>query len=132
MSVSDPIADMLTKVRNAAQAGHESVDISTSKLKLEIVKILKNEGYIKNFKKVTQDGLNIIRVSLKYDDENKSVIHGIQKISTPGRRVYSGYKDMPRVFNGYGTVIVSTSIGVTTGKKAVEKLVGGELLCKVW
>ena len=73
MSVSDPIADMLTKVRNAAQAGHESVDISTSKLKLEIVKILKNEGYIKNFKKVTQDGLNIIRVSLKYDDENKSV-----------------------------------------------------------
>lgn len=132
MSVSDPIADMLTKVRNAAQAGHESVDISTSKLKLEIVKILKNEGYIKNFKKVTQDGLNIIRVSLKYDDENKSVIHGIQKISTPGRRVYSGYKDMPRVYNGYGTVIVSTSIGVTTGKKAVEKLVGGELLCKVW
>lgn len=132
MSVSDPIADMLTKVRNAAQAGHESVDISTSKLKLEIVKILKNEGYIKNFKKVTQDGLNIIRVSLKYDDQNKSVIHGIQKISTPGRRVYSGYKDMPRVYNGYGTVIVSTSIGVTTGKKAVEKLVGGELLCKVW
>ena len=132
MSVSDPIADMLTKVRNAAQAGHESVDISTSKLKLEIVKILKNEGYIKNFKKVTQDGLNIIRVSLKYDDQNKSVIHGIQKISTPGRRVYSGYKDMPRVFNGYGTVLVSTSIGVTPGKKAVEKLVGGELLCKVW
>ncbi len=132
MSVSDPIADMLTKVRNAAQAGHESVDISTSKLKLEIVKILKNEGYIKNFKKVTQDGMNIIRVSLKYDDQNKSVIHGLQKISTPGRRVYTGYKDMPRVFNGYGTVIVSTSIGVTTGKKAVEKLVGGELLCKVW
>ena len=132
MSDSDPIADMLTKVRNAAQAGHESVDISTSKLKLEIVKILKNEGYIKNFKKVTQDGMNIIRVSLKYDDQNKSVIHGLQKISTPGRRVYTGYKDMPRVFNGYGTVIVSTSIGVTTGKKAVEKLVGGELLCKVW
>ena len=132
MSVSDPIADMLTKVRNAAQAGHESVDISTSKLKLEIVKILKNEGYIKNFKKVTQDGLNIIRVSLKYDDENKSVIHGIQKISTPGRRVYSGYKDMPRVFNGYGTVIVSTSIGVTTGKKAAEKMVGGELVCTIW
>ena len=132
MSVSDPIADMLTKVRNAAQAGHESVDISTSKLKLEIVKILKNEGYIKNLKKVTQDGLNIIRVSLKYDDENKSVIHGIQKISTPGRRVYSGYKDMPRVFNGYGTVIVSTSIGVTTGKKAAEKMVGGELVCTVW
>ncbi|MCQ2593657.1 MAG: 30S ribosomal protein S8 [Treponemataceae bacterium] len=132
MSVSDPVADMLTKVRNAVSAGHEKVDIPTSKLKLEIVKILKTEGYIKNFKKISQDGSNVIRVFLKYDENNKSVIHGIQKISTPGRRVYSGYKDMPRVFNGYGTIIVSTSIGVTTGKKAAEKLVGGELLCKVW
>ncbi len=132
MSVSDPVADMLTKVRNAVSAGHEKVDIPTSKLKLEIVKILKTEGYIKNFKKISQDGTNVIRVFLKYDENNKSVIHGIQKISTPGRGVYSGYKDMPRVFNGYGTIIVSTSIGVTTGKKAAEKLVGGELLCKVW
>ncbi len=132
MSVSDPIADMLTKVRNAAMARHEKVDVSTSKLKLEIVKILKTEGYIKNFKKVTQDGLNVIRIFLKYDDSNTPVIHGIKKVSTPGRRVYSGYKDMPRVYNGYGTVIVSTSLGVTTGKKAVEKMVGGELLCTVW
>ena len=132
MSVSDPVADMLTKVRNAVAAGHEKVDIPTSKLKLEIVKILKTEGYIKNFKKISQDGSNVIRVFLKYDENNKSVIHGLQKISTPGRRVYSGYKDMPRVFNGYGTIIVSTSIGVTTGKKATEKLVGGELICKVW
>lgn len=132
MSVSDPIADMLTKVRNAAMAGHEKVDISTSKLKLEIVKILKTEGYIKNFKKVNQDGLNFIRIFLKYDEKETPVIHGIQKISTPGRRVYSGYKDLPRVYNGYGTVIVSTSLGVTTGKKAAEKLVGGELICTVW
>lgn len=132
MSVSDPIADMLTKVRNAARAGHEKVDISTSKLKLEIVKILKNEGYIKNFKKVNQDGLSIIRVFLKYDEKNESVIHGIKKISTPGRRVYSGYQDLPRIYNGYGTIIVSTSLGVTTGKKAAEKLVGGELICTVW
>ena len=132
MSVSDPIADMLTKVRNAAMARHEKVDISTSKLKLEIVKILKTEGYIKNFKKVTQDGVNFIRVFLKYDDNNEPVIHGLKKISTPGRRVYSGYKDLPRVYNGYGTVIVSTSLGVTTGKKAAEKLVGGELICTVW
>lgn len=132
MSVSDPIADMLTKVRNAAMAGHEKVDISTSKLKLEIVKILKTEGYIKNFKKVSQDGLNCIRIFLKYDDNNQPVIHGLKKISTPGRRVYSGYKDLPRVYNGYGTVIVSTSLGVTTGKKAAEKLVGGELICTVW
>ena len=132
MSVSDPIADMLTKVRNAVQARHEKVDVPTSKLKLEIVKILKTEGYIKNFKKVQEDGKNIIRIFLKYDDSNNSVIHGVEKISTPGRRVYSGYKDLPRIYNGLGTLIVSTSAGVTTGKKASEKMVGGELVCKVW
>ena len=132
MSVSDPIADMLTKVRNAVQARHEKVDVPTSKLKLEIVKILKTEGYIKNFKKVQEEGKNIIRIFLKYDDSNNPVIHGVEKISTPGRRVYSGYKDLPRVYNGYGTIIVSTSSGVTTGKKATEKMVGGELVCTVW
>ena len=132
MSVSDPIADMLTKVRNAVRARHEQVDVPPSKLKLEIVKILKTAGYIKNFKKVTQDSSNVIRIFLKYDDENVPVIHDLQKVSTPGRRVYAGYKDLPRVYNGYGTVIVSTSAGVTTGKKAAEKMVGGELICTVW
>ena len=132
MSVSDPIADMLTKVRNAAMARHEKVDAPASKLKLEIVKILKTEGYIKNFKKINQDGLNCIRIFLKYDESNAPVIHGLQKVSTPGRRVYSGYKDLPRVHNGYGTVIVSTSQGVTTGKRAAEQMVGGELICTIW
>ena len=132
MSTSDPIADMLTKVRNAVQARHEKVDVSTSKLKLEIVKILKTEGYIKNFKKVQEEGHSIIRIFLKYDEANAPVSHGIEKISTPGRRIYSGYKELPRVLNGYGTLIVSTSSGVTTGKKASEKMVGGELVCKVW
>ena len=132
MSTSDPIADMLTKVRNAVQARHEKVDVSTSKLKLEIVKILKTECYIKNFKKVQEEGHSIIRIFLKYDEANAPVIHGIEKISTPGRRIYSGYKELPRVLNGYGTLIVSTSSGVTTGKKASEKMVGGELVCKVW
>lgn len=132
MSVSDPIADMLTKVRNAVQARHENVDVPTSKLKLEIVKILKTEGYIKNFKKVQEGSKNVIRIVLKYDDANASVIHGLEKVSTPGRRVYSGYKDLPRVYNGFGTLIVSTSVGVTTGKKAAEKQVGGEVICKVW
>lgn len=132
MSVSDPVADMLTKVRNAVMARHEKVDIPASKLKLEIVKILKTEGFIKNFKKVNQEGLNCIRVFLKYDEKNTPVIHGIEKVSTPGRRVYSSYKDLPRVYNGYGTLIVSTSLGVTTGKKALEKQVGGELICTVW
>ena len=132
MSASDPVADMLTKIRNAAQARHEKVDIPVSKLKLEIVKILKIEGFIKNFKKVQEDGHSVIRILLKYDDQNESVIHGLEKISTPGRRVYSGYKDMPRVMNGYGIVIVSTSSGVITVRKAKEKMVGGELVCKVW
>ena len=132
MSASDPVADMLTKVRNAAVARHEKVDIPASKLKLEIVKIMKTEGYIKNFKKVQEDGKSVIRIILKYDDSNNPVIHGVKKISTPGRRVYSGYKDLPRVFNGYGTIIVSTSSGVTTGKKASEKMVGGELICSIW
>jgi small subunit ribosomal protein S8 len=132
MSVSDPVADMLTKIRNGSMAKFEKVDINPSKIKLEIIKILKNEGYIKNFKKMTQDDREFIRVFLKYDDKQSPVIHGIKKISTPGRRVYSGYRKMPRILNGYGTLIVSTSAGVTTGRKAAEKRVGGELICSVW
>ena len=132
MSASDPVADMLTKVRNAAMARHEKVDVPASKLKLEIVKILKTEGYIKNFKKIQEEGKNTLRIFLKYDEENNPGIHGVKKISTPGRRVYSGYKDLPRVYNGYGTIIVSTSAGVTTCKKATEKMVGGELVCTIW
>ncbi|MDA3951084.1 MAG: 30S ribosomal protein S8 [Spirochaeta sp.] len=132
MSVSDPVADMLTKIRNGSMAKFEKVDINPSKIKLEIIKILKNEGYIKNFKKMSQDDREVIRVFLKYDDRQGPVIHGIQKISSPGRRVYSGYRKMPRVLNGYGTLIVSTSTGVTTGRKAAEKRVGGELICSVW
>jgi len=132
MSLSDPIADMLTKIRNGSMAKFEKVDIPTSKLKLEIIKILKNEGYIKTFKKAGQDNKSQIRIFLKYDYSLKPVIHGIEKISRPGRRVYAGYRKMPRIINGYGTLIVSTSVGVTTGKKAVEKAVGGELICSIW
>lgn len=132
MSISDPVADMLTKIRNAVSAKFEKVDIRPSKIKMEIIKILKNEGFIKNFKKVTQDGYDVIRVFLKYDENQEAIIHGIKSVSTPGRRVYSGYKTMPRVFNGFGTVIVSTSAGVTTGKKAVANKVGGEIICTVW
>ena len=132
MSVSDPVADMLTKIRNAGMAKHEKVDVPTSKLKLEIVKILKTEGFIKNFKKSNQDGASVIRVFLKYDDASSPIIHGIKRVSTPGRRVYMGYKNMPRVLNGYGILIVSTSQGVTTGRKAAEKKVGGEIICTVW
>jgi small subunit ribosomal protein S8 len=132
MSVTDPVADMLTKIRNANMARFEKVDISTSKLKLEITKILKNEGYIKNFKKVVQDEKSYLRIFLKYKEDGNPIIHGIKRVSKPGRRMYRGYKQMPRVFNGYGTLIISTSVGVTTGRKAVEKKVGGEMLCTVW
>jgi small subunit ribosomal protein S8 len=132
MAVSDPVADMLTKIRNANREKFDRVDVPTSKLKLEVVKILKNEGYIKNFKKIAQESRNIIRIFLKYDVTMEPVIHGIQKLSKPGRRIYSGYKRLPRVLNGYGTIIVSTSTGVTTGRKAAEKKVGGELICSVW
>lgn len=133
MAISDPVADMLTKIRNASMAKHEKVEVTTSKLKLQIVKILKNEGYIKNFKKVvSKNGINSIRIFLKYDDNQMPVLHGITRISTPGRRVYSGYRDLPRVYNGYGVVVVSTSSGVITGKKARENKVGGELICSIW
>ncbi len=133
MAISDPVADMLTKIRNASMAKHEKVEIPTSKMKLQIVKILKNEGYVKNFKKVVnKDGVNTIRVFLKYDDKQNPVLHGIDRVSTPGRRVYSGYRDMPRVYNGYGVVVVSTSTGIITGKKASEKKIGGELICTIW
>ena len=127
MAVSDPIADMLTKIRNASRAGFDRVDIIPSKLKLEIIKVMKNEGYVKNFKKIQQDGKNYIRLFLKYDETEKPIIHGIEKISTPGRRIYSGYKEMPRVRNGYGTIVVSTSSGVTTGRKQPKKELAASL-----
>ena len=132
MAVTDPIADMLTKIKNASAAGHESVNIRPSRVKLEIIKILKIEGYIRNFKKINADGHTSICVFLKYDGQLQPIIQGIERISKPGRRIYSGYRSMPRVLNGYGTLVVSTSSGVTTGRKARERQAGGELICKVW
>jgi len=132
MSVSDPVADMLTTIRNAAAVRSERVDIRLSRLKMEIIKILKNEGYVKNFKKITQGKDDVVRILMKYDEEKNPIIHGIKSVSTPGRRVYSGYRNMPRVYNGLGTVIVSTSAGVITGKKAAAGKVGGEIICTVW
>ncbi|HBD92820.1 MAG: 30S ribosomal protein S8 [Spirochaetes bacterium GWF1_31_7] len=132
MACHDPIADMLTKIRNAIMAKHESVSFFISNEKLEIIKILKNEGYIKNFKKLSEESKNQVKLFLKYNDKNEPAILGIQRISTPGRRIYKGCKDMPRIMNGMGTVIVSTSTGITTAKKAVERNVGGEILCYVW
>lgn len=132
MSMTDPVADMMAKIRNAGMAGHESVDIVPSKFKLEIIKTLKTEGYLRNFKRVGQDGQGPVRIYLKYDDDQKPVIRGMERISKPGRRVYQNYRSMPRILNGYGTLIVSTSFGVITGRKAAQQQVGGELICSVW
>ena len=132
MASHDIIGDMLAKIKNAITARHEYVDVIPSKEKVEIIKILKNEGYIKNFRKIVENEKQFTRIFLKYDESGKSVIDGIMRISKPGRRIYKGYKDMPRLYNGTGTVIVSTSAGITTGRKAIEKKIGGEILCTVW
>lgn len=134
MSVSDPIADMITKIRNASRAGHEKVEIPGSKLKVEIVKIFKNEGFIKNFKLADDGKQGIIKIFLKYvANSNKTpVINDIQRVSKSGRRQYVGKDDIPRVFNGMGTCIVSTSHGVLTDRKAREQGVGGEVMCYIW
>ena len=132
MSASDPVADMLTKIRNASMAGLESTEVPSSKSKIEIVKIMKEEGYIADYKEVERNSFKFIDIYLKYDDKKNPVLRGVEKLSTPGRRIYSGYKELPRVFNGFGTIVVSTSKGIVTGKKAKNERVGGELICQFW
>ena len=132
MTMTDPIADMLTRIRNALGASHETVDIPSSKLKVSIAKVLKSEGYIKNFK-IVSDGRNrLIRVFLKYDEEGSPVIDGIERVSKPSRRIYSGCNEIPMVLKGYGISIVSTSTGIMTDRQARKTRVGGEILCSVW
>ncbi|MBI4746076.1 MAG: 30S ribosomal protein S8 [Deltaproteobacteria bacterium] len=132
MSMTDPVADMLTRIRNASKAKHEKVDIPSSTLKAEVARILKEEGYIKNVKMVADAKQGIIRVFLKYSPASEGVITGIERVSTPGRRMYAGTEEIPKVLNGFGIAIVSTSKGLMTDKAAREANVGGELLCKVW
>ena len=132
MQITDPIADMLTRIRNAGSAKHATVDIPSSKMKKAIAEILLEEGYIKNFQ-IINDGLQgIIRVTLKYTDNRAQVITGLRRVSKPGLRIYSNCKDMPKVMKGLGIAIVSTSKGVMTDKKARELNVGGEVLAFVW
>jgi small subunit ribosomal protein S8 len=132
VSLSDPIADMLTVIRNANRGKKEKVDIPASKLKMEIIKIFKNEGYIKNFKLIDENSKSYIRIYLKYTPGGEAVIHNLQKVSKPGLRVYRRKSDLPRIYNGFGTSIISTSKGVLTDKKAREQQVGGEVLCYIW
>jgi len=130
--MTDPIADMLTRIRNGSKAKLEKVDIPSSKLKLEIAKILKDEGYIKNLKMVKDRRQGVIRVYLKYTDEEVPVIQGIKRISRPGCRMYAGNDAIPKVLAGLGVAILSTPKGIQTGKQAKKDNVGGEVLCHVW
>ena len=132
MSMTDPIADMLTRIRNALRASHELVDIPSSKLKIEIAKVLKSEGYIKNLKIVSDGRRRLLRIFLKYDDEGVPVIGGLKRVSKPSCRVYRGYGEIPKVLNGYGINIVSTSKGLVTDKEARKRHDGGEILCSIW
>ncbi len=137
MSVNDPIADMLTRIRNALMVGHQMVALPSSKLKVAIAKILKEEGYIASFETVegTITGQKVLRIRLKYVGERrdrKSVITGLERISRPGRRVYTNKREIPWVLSGMGIAIVSTPKGVMTGQRARQIGVGGEILCKIW
>jgi len=133
MTMSDPIADMLTRIRNANAAKHDTVDVPASKMKLAIAEILLEEGYIKNFEVVEDGVFKTMHITLKYGaDKNEKIISGIKRISKPGLRVYAGKEDMPRVLGGLGIAIISTNQGVITDKKARELGVGGEVLAFVW
>jgi small subunit ribosomal protein S8 len=132
MAISDPVADMLTRIRNAAKAKFNSVDIPGSTLKTEVAKILKSEGFIRNYKFLKDGKQGILRVYLKYGEGQSNVIWKLKRISKPSRRVYVRCKDIKPVYNGLGIAILSTSIGVITDKKARQERVGGEILCHVW
>lgn len=132
MSVTDPIADMLTRIRNAATAGHPSVLVPASRLKISIARILKEEGFIKDYEVLGGSVQKTIKLYLIYGEEKEPAIRGLERKSKPGRRVYMPTKEIPRVYGGVGITILSTSQGVMTGQQARHKGVGGELICYVW
>lgn len=132
MGMTDPIADMLTRIRNANTAHHEMVEVPTSKIKVEIAKILKEEGYIRDYQVVKANNHDAIRVEMKYGPNKERVITGIKRISKPGLRVYAKKDEIPRVLGGLGIAILSTSKGWMTNKRALREGVGGEVICFVW
>ena len=132
MQMSDVIADMLTRIRNANDAKHATVDIPASNMKKSIADILVEEGYVKGYQIVENGSQGLIRITLKYAEGKQKVIRGIRRVSKPGLRIYAGYEDMPKVMNGLGIAIVSTSKGIMTDKKARSLKVGGEVLAFVW
>ena len=130
--VTDPIADLLTRIRNAIMANHKRVIIPISKIKVKVVEILKREGYIKNYQFIKHEEKGYIRVYLKYDEEGSSTIAGLKRISKPGLRVYVNTKNIPKVLNGLGVAIISTNKGVITDYDCRNNSVGGEVLCHIW
>ena len=132
MHITDPIADMLTRIRNANNAKHDTVDVPASNMKKAIAQILLEEGYIKNFQLIDDGTQGVIHITLKYNAGKEKVLSGLRRVSKPGLRVYAGADELPRVLRGLGTAIVSTSKGVMTDKKAREAHVGGEVLAFVW
>jgi small subunit ribosomal protein S8 len=132
MSMTDPVSDMLTRIRNATTVRHDRTDVPASKMKLEIAKILKQEGFIRTFKLLEEGPQGLLRIYLKYADDGEPAIHGMRRISKPGRRVYRGADDLPKVRNGLGVAVVSTNRGVLTDEQARGLRVGGEVLCEVW
>ena len=132
MQITDPIADLLTRIRNANTQKHETVDCPSSKMKESIVEILANEGYIKGYQIIEDGKQNVIRMTLKYSPSGERVISGLKRVSKPGLRYYASAEEMPRVLKGLGTAIVSTSKGVMTDKAARKEHIGGEVLCFVW
>ena len=132
MNITDPIADMLTRIRNANSSKHKTVDIPASKLKLGIAEILTNEGYIKSYEEIKDDAQGIIRITLKYDEKGTRVIDGLKRISKPGLRVYASKDELPKVLNGLGIALISTSKGIMTDKAAREAGLGGEVLAYIW
>lgn len=132
MAMTDPISDMLTRIRNAGMARHVKLAIPSSKMKVAIADVLKSQGYIKNYKVITDDVQDSLVIYLKYDSERKPVINAIARVSKPSRRTYVGYGDIPQVKNGLGCAIISTSKGVLSDAAAREAQVGGELVCTVW
>lgn len=132
MTVSDPIADMLTRIRNAIMARHDFVLVPASRVKLSIARILKDEGFVKDYEVLKGKPERVIKIYLKYFDNNQSAIAGLERVSKPGLRVYSQKKEIPRVHGGLGIAIISTSKGVRTGQQAWHLGIGGELLCHIW
>lgn len=132
MTMTDPIADMLTRIRNASMRGIEEVDLPSSRVRVEIARILREEGFLRGFKATNEEGLDVLRLFLKYTEEERPVISGLTRVSKPGRRVYAGTKEIPPVKRGLGIAIVSTSSGIMTDKAARMNNIGGEVLCYVW